>query len=794
MYKKLLFPCILFLLLAALAGPQVVSAGVDPLASPTPHPTERITAPVISGVNPDAVLSEGNLADSVPSDSFFPAAVWIPAMVDPPNYVELESQKAAQDISLADFSGSFDDVNCGPASLAQALNLLDPDANDQLSRTDQISDFMAARGLMYEWGTGVEELAYAAREFGFEGSMPFHDWSLERLTEYLHQGSPVVVSLGMNGKERPGHFVTLTGISEDGRWISFQDPDRGESILSREEFLSLWQVQGNAGMIPMKGSAGIPTDPMLPWMGLFGAISALALTMKQTAGTRESRVFTQIRKQLANPLRTGIGGGPLPPEEPELSVVPRYETQTVYRGIKTVEVEVPVYATRKIKVGVREVKKEIPQYETRRVQVGVESVTKRVPLYTTRKVKTGVRLVKKEISVTRYRAKTVLVWKKYTNRVPVYKRIGSKRIVVGYKNQTRWKRVPVTKQVPYQTTKMITVQEPEYKESRVISGYKNLTEKVPRFEHKKVLVGHKTVNEIIPVYEERKVQIGTKVVTREMPQYEVVRIPILDRTETFQEPDGSPPTGLSAEIWKSLSVEDQNRFRLDQIDSPETKEEKWWHVFLRKLKEVFLDPINELRDHPDEFLKKIDVEKVPKIVSLSAKRTWDINIFSQEGMVFNTIRPSGLWQLFYMTQKFDIEQKSILTINPGGLINFNYTSGTGSIKISKNLSYIFGPGEWGISLKKDPSCELFDYGLSKHLLSITGKGISYKWQEEDVNILNTKENFQIKVVSTRKCETKTVKFEGILVAIISIYLVYAGAYWYIQLLDNLKQFPMLGGV
>jgi hypothetical protein len=82
--KTVLFLCILFCLLAAAAGPKVVSAGVEPLASPTPRPTERITAPVISGVNPDAVLSEGNLGDTHPSGSFIPVGISLPVLVDPP--------------------------------------------------------------------------------------------------------------------------------------------------------------------------------------------------------------------------------------------------------------------------------------------------------------------------------------------------------------------------------------------------------------------------------------------------------------------------------------------------------------------------------------------------------------------------------------------------------------------------------------------------------------------------------------------------------------------------------------
>jgi len=750
--KKALFLSILLCLLAAAAGPKVVSAGVDSLASPTPRPTEWITAPVISGVNPDAVLSEGKLGDSHPSDSFVPLGISLPVLVDPPLYVDLKSQPATKANVLLDQSRNKNDVNCGPASLTQALQILDPEGITAPPTTRQLSEYMSTRGLMYDWGTGVEELAYTARKFGYDGSIPFKNWRLEQLTDYLRQGRPVVVSLGMNGADNPGHFVTLTGISEDGKWITCQDPVAGKSILSEKEFLSLWQLQGSAGMIPQKGSPAILADPMLPWMGLFGAISALALTMNQSGEWRESRVFSSLRKQLSNPQRKGIGGGPLPPWEQKVIRIPRYGTKTVYRGGNTMEEEVPVYETRKVKVGFRGIKKRVSLYETRRVQIGVESVEKRVPVY-------------------RYRK--------------------SKKYVIRYKNEVRWKRVPVIKRVRYQTTKTISIQVPVYKKVRVISGYKIVSETVPKFEQRQVLAGHKIINETVPVFEERQVKVGTKEVTRKMPEYETARVPIIDENAPLKEAnanDGdssSPPTGFSAEIWNSLSAEDQMKIKLDQIEKSETIEEKWWHDVLRKLKAGIVDPIIALREHPKEILKNIDAKSLPKILGLSAKGSWDIDIFSQEGTLLSTKTPPGLWQIFFMTQEFVIAQKSIVTVNPGSLINFNITTGTGSVKITKNLSYIYGPSEWGISLKKEPSSGIYVYSLSKHLVNLSVNGISYKWKEEDIYIdkENSTDFFQIKLTTTRKCVTKTLRTEGIILALILLFTAIQGAIWITSVFD-----------
>ena len=68
MFKKSYLAAGLNLLMAAVAGPSLVSAEGDPLASPTPLPPERVTAPEIFGVNPKVVLSEGNQGETLPSD------------------------------------------------------------------------------------------------------------------------------------------------------------------------------------------------------------------------------------------------------------------------------------------------------------------------------------------------------------------------------------------------------------------------------------------------------------------------------------------------------------------------------------------------------------------------------------------------------------------------------------------------------------------------------------------------------------------------------------------------------
>ena len=247
------------------------------------------------------------------------------------------------------------------------------------------------------------------------------------------------------------------------------------------------------------------------------------------------QAYTRLRRRLSNPKRKGIGGGPLPPEHPDIETVKEqsYQFKTVYRGIKTIEVDVPIYQIQKVQVGFRGVKKKVPQFETKRVQVGFDTITKRVPVYTRKEIMVGTRVVKQTIPVTRYREKKVMEWKKVIKKVPIYKKVGKRRYRVGTRTQTSWKKGPGTKRIPYRSTKTITLQKPVYKDIKVLKGYQTEIEKIPRYQNKKVLVGYKTIKETEPVCEDRKIQVGTKTVTRQVPDYQTVKIPLL--------PDPPPP-------------------------------------------------------------------------------------------------------------------------------------------------------------------------------------------------------------------------------------------------------------
>ena len=247
---------------------------------------------------------------------------------------------------------------------------------------------------MYDWGTGVEELAYAARYFGFQGSYAFHNWNLEQLEGELKLGNPLILALGSAGQQGPGHFVTLTGISLAENRVRVNDPIQGELTYTIEEFQKLWDFQGNSGMLPVKKLALPEKDSFLPWMGLFSLVSLFGYSFSQLADTRQGRWIEKMRKSLADPLRQGVGGGLTTSQSTSEKIKgPSHKEKIEYRGLRTIDQEVPIYETRRIQVGLRGVKKKVPQYEQKQIQVGTKTVSTRVPVYRTERVQTGSKLV-----------------------------------------------------------------------------------------------------------------------------------------------------------------------------------------------------------------------------------------------------------------------------------------------------------------------------------------------------------------------------------------------------------------
>src|SRR3990172_6866802 len=163
------------------------------------------------------------------------------------------------------------DVSCGVQALGMALDGLGGGAPE----SSAMLGFLQSNNMMYDFGTGVEELAYAAQSFGYKGSYSIHDGPLADLQAQLDAGHPVTVALGTNGEGAAGHFVTVTGISPDGQWVSYNDPTLGKQTISAEEFQRLWGVQGNNAVVVAKEPPSNAPDPA-PWVAMAAASIGLA--------------------------------------------------------------------------------------------------------------------------------------------------------------------------------------------------------------------------------------------------------------------------------------------------------------------------------------------------------------------------------------------------------------------------------------------------------------------------------------------------------------------------------------
>ena len=358
------------------------------------------------------------------------------------------------------------DVSCGVQALGMALDGI----NSSAPTSNSILGFLQDQGMMYDFGTGVEELAHAAQNFGYSGSLPFHGWSLDQLSATLAEGKPVVVALGANGEGEPGHFVTVTGVSPDGRWVTYNDPTLGKQVIPVEEFERLWALQGSSGVSVARAAPAGASADYAPWVALAAGLMALVSTTPMALQ----------RKGIGGMLdpggaSSGSTGNP-PYSAPagykwKKKIVTKYKTAWVQDGMTPENRTVPRYERQRVQVGTTTVYDKIPKYKTVRVQDGWKTVLERVPQYKTVRYVKYYRTTRRKVKRYRYvRGRRTFVGYSYvTKRTPVY---GTKRIFNGYKK--------VTKRVP------------NYVEKRVSDGFKIIETEVPKYEWKDVKVGWTT--------------------------------------------------------------------------------------------------------------------------------------------------------------------------------------------------------------------------------------------------------------------------------------------------------------
>lgn len=211
-------------------------------------------------------------SSSVGADPVFAELIPLPSNPAAPAFDRLDVRQRYQNPN---------DVSCGVQALGMALDGLGSPG----PTSSALLDYLDSNGMLYDFGTGVEELAFAAQSFGYADSLPFHGGSLALLQSELAAGRPVVVDLGVNGEDQPGHFVTVTGVSPDGSWVAFNDPTLGEQVIPAAEFLTLWSRQGASGVLvggapatalAASSAQGHPSPfNASPWMLILAGMMAL---------------------------------------------------------------------------------------------------------------------------------------------------------------------------------------------------------------------------------------------------------------------------------------------------------------------------------------------------------------------------------------------------------------------------------------------------------------------------------------------------------------------------------------
>jgi len=495
MRRNLFYIGVIFLLLAVIAAtPISVRAEGDP--PPTPEP---VKPPWITGINPQVSLAYIEEEELVSSGIALQGQGFSVPLMAPPDFVDLEPLPALdpspEEISLAipQFYQDPEDVTCGAAALGMALEFLSLNGEGTAPSQEALVGDLKTSGLLYETGTGVEELAYLARQYGYLGTTAFHNWSLEQLSEQLTAGKPVVVSLGLNGENQSGHFVTLTGISEDGSWVSYNDPVLGKQSMPADDFLETWSRQGSAGLVVHKEPLSVVNDPMLPWMGLFSAMAMLAVMAKQyPLGDELTSTLADIRGILSNPLRKGLAG----------KLIAEGGSSSAPRGYKWVKKTVPVFGWKDTKITLS---RQVPILERKKILAGTRVWYKKVKRYRTVRVDEGYWSRRK---VTKYRSERYVRYYRTTRvRKTRWVRRGWRLV-----KQTYYvtKRTPVygTRRKPYTTyerywkSKWVTKQ--------VSDGYSSVRKEAPVYEYR-MLPSGKTKTEYYTKNEKRYAQVGTEI-------------------------------------------------------------------------------------------------------------------------------------------------------------------------------------------------------------------------------------------------------------------------------------------
>jgi len=275
---------------------------------------------------------------------------------------------------------------------------------------------------------------------------------------------------------------------------------------------------------------------------------------------------------------------------------------------------------------------------------------------------------------------------------------------------------------------------PNMVKETLLKGWHYATKTVPNFIWKKVQVGWQDVGEVLQENSTTPEPFQTPI---------VLPTPARPPTPTPHPPSGDPPGNPTGTPCPVQPPETSNPTIDQRVSEPSIWQKlsnpHWWQS---KIKEIAGSINNQ------------------SIYSLSASDKWDINIYSQAGVIAQT----SPYNMVYLNQRLNLGDKVKVTGNPGSLFDIDVTSETATLNITKNLN-IFGSangGAFGISQKR-PGEMGHDYMVDKYSLGWGQYGLTLTYQQEGVDVVmdSEKGNYTVKNIAFMACETNTLRTKGL---------------------------------
>jgi len=130
--------------------------------------------------------------------------------------------------------------NCGPATLAMALNYWGADTNQQTLGLE-MRPYQNAQGINDDKSVFASEFITFSNKYGYE-ALVRPNGTIEILKKFIANDIPVVVRTWLHPNEDIGHFRIVRGFDDTNKTILQNDSYEGKDLqYSYDTFLQMWQ-------------------------------------------------------------------------------------------------------------------------------------------------------------------------------------------------------------------------------------------------------------------------------------------------------------------------------------------------------------------------------------------------------------------------------------------------------------------------------------------------------------------------------------------------------------------------